>query len=141
MTTTLTCEHISSARCLLCSDERPWFREARRALGYGEEPPNGLSAQAAVQAAEVIVRRRGRPPKPADRIWDELSTLERRVLIAVGASTQGLEMALYKQIAWPALRSLQRRGLCGVDPEDGRWYLGTRGKAVLESGKSDTPER
>lgn len=42
MTTTSTrdCLHDGRAECWLCSDVRPWWREARIKAGLGEEPPN-----------------------------------------------------------------------------------------------------
>ena len=34
------CAHDYRAACWICSDERPWYREARLRAGYGSEPPN-----------------------------------------------------------------------------------------------------
>jgi hypothetical protein len=34
------CEHGSAAVCWLCSDDVPWWREARIRAGLGAEPPN-----------------------------------------------------------------------------------------------------
>ena len=36
----MNCDHVPGAVCLLCSDLVPWWREARKALVLGEEPPN-----------------------------------------------------------------------------------------------------
>ncbi len=36
----MECSHDSRAVCFLCSDQRPWWKEARVALGFGVVPPN-----------------------------------------------------------------------------------------------------
>lgn len=46
MTTTIeapavyVCSHTPRAVCFLCSDQVPWWREARLRMGLSAEPPN-----------------------------------------------------------------------------------------------------
>jgi hypothetical protein len=36
----VTCTHARAACCWLCSDQEPWWREARVQAGLGYDPPN-----------------------------------------------------------------------------------------------------
>ena len=73
----MKCGHDSRGECWLCSDLRPWWREARVRAGLGIQPPNQWLRQAQSAAdwrkrlAEVAVGsleppRLGRPKGRAD---------------------------------------------------------------------------
>ena len=38
--TEVRCEHDPAAVCWRCSDQVPWWKEARKRAGLGELPPN-----------------------------------------------------------------------------------------------------
>lgn len=49
----MKCSHDSRAVCFLCSDDVPWWKEARIAAGYGETPPNAVVKDCTVVPAAL----------------------------------------------------------------------------------------
>lgn len=49
----MNCSHDSRAVCFLCSDDVPWWREARITAGYGETPPNAVVKDCTVVPAAL----------------------------------------------------------------------------------------
>ena len=122
----MTCTHGRRGCCWLCSDLRPFWREARIKAGLGEEPPNAVKPPEPVPVT----------PRADPDAWDELGLYEREVMKWLGnTGREGLDGLMLYPRHEAALKKLQTKGYAGVDPNNGLWYLGQRGSAVLASRK------